>query len=169
MILLGASVLTLENRLSDSKLHNTSKRVLKDSMQQPAGAPSSCPCAVPSCRSPTTVPGTGPRELGESDLWWFCSVCRSQISSELHRLSPPSSRQLNSADREEPEAEVWRADSTKEPQKTQLGKEASSFPLPLCGLQETHWAEQLRRGLSHRSEYHVSSRFRTHPTLSNTN
>ena len=42
------------------------------------------------------VPGPGLQELGESGLWWFCSVCRSRISSELHTPSPPSSHQLES-------------------------------------------------------------------------
>lgn len=42
------------------------------------------------------VPGPGLRELGESGLWWFCSVCRSRISSELRTPSPPSSHRLES-------------------------------------------------------------------------
>lgn len=42
------------------------------------------------------VPGPGLQELGESGLWWFCSVCRSRISSELRTPSPPSSRRLES-------------------------------------------------------------------------
>ena len=42
------------------------------------------------------VPGPGLQERGESGLWWFCSVCRSRISSELHTPSPPSSRRLES-------------------------------------------------------------------------
>lgn len=47
----------------------------------------------------TTVPGIGLPELGESGLWWFCFVCRSQISSVLHRLSPLSSHQLREEQR----------------------------------------------------------------------
>lgn len=42
------------------------------------------------------VPGPGLQELDASGLWWFCSACRSRISSELHTPSPPSSRRLGS-------------------------------------------------------------------------
>lgn len=58
-----------------------------------------------SWKSWNSVPGTGLPWPGESGLWGSCSVCRSQISSELHTPFLRSSHRLEG---EKTEGGVWR-------------------------------------------------------------